>query len=179
MSAGEPLISMRPLRCNEVLDLAGVEIFPLSLRLQTLLYWILIQWCIPPSSRRFLTIQHTKYTKLQNPSVPNNMGRLHKCAGMSAYGHSSGECNGWPVSRQETLDTTKVIRPRGAWWHCAWVENFRAEMLLFRSPHSGNDVTGLFIKQNEGQNINQRLKLETKETDSIFIYFLIFFHRRG
>jgi len=25
---------------------------------------------------------------------------------MSVYGHSSGECNGWPVSRQEHLDTT-------------------------------------------------------------------------
>jgi len=50
-------------------------------------------------------------------------------------------------------------------------------MLLFRSPQRGNDVPGLFIKQNEGQNINQRLKLETKETDSIFISFLISFHR--
>jgi len=52
-------------------------------------------------------------------------------------------------------------------------------MLLFRSPQSGNDATCLFRKQNEGQNIKQPLKLETKETDSIFISFLISFHRLG
>jgi hypothetical protein len=60
---------------------------------------------------------------------------------------------------------------------CARVEAFRAEMLLFRTPQSGSDATGLFIQQNEGQNINHRLKLEMKETDSIFISFLISFHR--
>jgi hypothetical protein len=58
---------------------------------------------------------------------------------------------------------------------CARVEAFREEMLLFRSPQSGNDVTCLFRKQNEGRNINQRLKLEPKDTGSNFISFLIFF----
>jgi len=43
---------------------------------------------------------------LQKPSVPYTMGRLNKLAGISAYGHSSGECNGWSVSRQEPLDAT-------------------------------------------------------------------------
>jgi len=58
---------------------------------------------------------------------------------------------------------------------CARVEAFREEMLLFRSSQSGNDVTCLFRKQNEGQNINQRLKLEPKDKGSNFISFLILF----
>ena len=56
---------------------------------------------------------------------------------------------------------------------CARVEIFQAETLLYRSPQSGNDITDLLIKQNEGQNINHRL--ETKETDTILISFLISF----
>jgi len=110
--AGDLLIS-EALRCYEVLGLAGVGIIPLSLRLQAQLYCILIRWCIPPLSSFPYNPAH-KNPRVQNPSVPINMGRLNKRAGMSAYGHSFGECNGWPVSRQEPMDTTVVIRPGGA-----------------------------------------------------------------
>jgi len=66
-----------------------------------------LRYCTPPSCRRLLTIKHTKKKNqgLQTPP-PHTMGRQNKLAGMSAYGHSSGECNGWPVSRQEPLVAT-------------------------------------------------------------------------
>jgi hypothetical protein len=77
----------------------------------------------------------------------------------------------YPISRRLVTLQLHLCRHR-----CARVEIFRAEMLLFRSPQSGNDVIGLFIK-NEGQNINHRLKLEKKETDYIYSSFLISLHR--
>jgi len=96
------------------------------------------------------------------------MGRLNK----SEPPRPPGYYNSYPTSRR-----LMTLQPHLCRQSCARVETFRAEMLLFRSAQSGNDVTCLFRKQNEGQNINQRLKLETKETDSIFISFLISFHR--
>ena len=51
-------------------------------------------WCgiasHPPAD---VSLQKTEW--LQKLSVPNTMGRLYRRAGMCAYGHSTGECNGW------------------------------------------------------------------------------------
>jgi hypothetical protein len=38
--------------------------------------------------------------------------RLNKRAGMSGNGYSSGVCNGWPVSRNQPLDTTQERNQR-------------------------------------------------------------------
>ena len=58
--------------------------------------------------------QHRKkHYGLRKASVPKIMGRHHYHAGMSAYGHVSRECNGWPVSRHELLDATTHFT--GAW----------------------------------------------------------------
>jgi hypothetical protein len=48
---------------------------------------------------------HKKHKGYKNP-VPNTTGRLNKRARMSEYGHSSGDCSGWPVSRQGPADAT-------------------------------------------------------------------------
>jgi hypothetical protein len=59
----------------------------------------------PTSCRRPLTDSTQKTLELQNP-VPKTIGRLNRGAGMSGYDHSCGECNWWPVSRNQPLDTT-------------------------------------------------------------------------
>jgi len=92
------------LRCYEVLGLASVERIP---RLSgckpsyTEICYTILPHPLPSSPYR----QHTKNTRFTKPLFSQYYGKTKEtCRNVCIW--SSGECNGWPVSRHEPLDTT-------------------------------------------------------------------------
>jgi hypothetical protein len=109
-NAGELLVSKRPFaatKCCPWLVSKQSPHLPIPRLLGSKLSYTesrynILPHLLPSSPYR----QHTETLQLKKPSVPNITGRLNKRAGMCGYGHFSGKCNGWPVSRIRPLDTT-------------------------------------------------------------------------
>jgi hypothetical protein len=103
-SAGKSLISTRPFAATKWSAWLVLKESPrLSGSKHSYTESATISYCTP--CRLLLTDSTQKTPGLQKPSVPNIM-RRRKQTCRNACIWSGGECNGWPVSRHEPLDTT-------------------------------------------------------------------------